>query len=322
MSSQRMRLSLFVAFFFLAAAAFAGDYETGIADAQATRSTRQDSIFSGLTNIDSRLETITVGNATIEVVKVISLTSYVAPYKDATHLQAFTVDTAGNFRTNLWVTAYGDIQSYYLGHNLPTTDNAEVTNYIQQALGMNYSANYQALSFYVEPKYVTRPSFSPSINSNAAPTWNATSYTYTNVLDANPEFWGFAPTAVGEDGKYTRPFTSFEGLGDAGANYESWMNAWSTASYNLSGGREFPFTGLGWTWNWNPAPALNGIALSEFIVSGNATYYYDNLTDAINLVPEPTALWLFSLFAGSVFLLRWSRKIPFPAPARARRPSE
>lgn len=306
-----MRATIFAAFIFRAGTGIADDYLNGIADAQATRNTQWDaSVFSSLTMIDaSRLGNITVsdgagGNKTIQAVKVITLTNYVVPYQGATPLQPFTVDTAGNFRTNLWVTAFGDIQSYYLGHNLPTTNNTEVTNYMQQALGMNYSANYQALSFYVEPKYLTRPSFAPSVTANTAPAWNATNYTYTNVLDANPEFWGFAPTTVSGDGKYVRPFASFQGLGDAGTNYENWMNSWSTASYNLAGGREFPFTGLGWTWNWNPNPSLNGFALSEFIVSGNATYYYDNLTDAINLVPEPTAFWLLLISGATVLLLK------------------
>lgn len=294
----------------LGASVWAGDYEDGIADAQAARSTEwADTVFSSLTKIDaSRVENITVpdggGSKTIEAVKVITLTSYLVPYTDATYLKAFTVSTTDLYRSNMWVTVNGDIQSYYSSHNLPTTDNTVVTSNMQEALGMSHLSGYKALVFYVEPKYLTRPSFAPSITANVAPTWAETNYTFTNVMDANAEFWGFAPTILGGDGKYQRPFGAFEGLGAEGVTYEAWLDAWSAASFNLTGGREFPYTGLGWTWNWNTDPTLNGFALSEFLVSGNATYYFSSLTDAIALVPEPGTIWLLLGIGGGGFLLR------------------
>ena len=63
--------------------------------------------------------------------------------------------------------------------------------------------------------------------------------------------------------------------------------------YNSSGGRAFPYTALGWTWNWNPDPGLNGFALSEFLVSAGAEYYFDSLLQPVLYIPEPgLGLWL------------------------------
>ena len=285
-------------------------YQASILAAQAARSTEwSPSVFSGLSTIGpSRLETITVadgmGTKTIEVVKVTTLTSFTSPYSGATPFERFSVDTVGNFRANIWVTLYGDLQNYYFDHNLPITDNATVTNYMLESLGLGHWNGYQALTFYVEPQYITRPSFAPSTTSADAPFWNGSSYTFTNLDALNPEFWGFAPTTLGPDDKYTRPFASFSGPGVDGSDYEAWFDAWSTASYDLTGGRDFPFTGLGWTWNWNTDPSLNGFALSEFIVSGGADFYFDNLTDAINIVPEPDVIWLLLLAAGGAFAFR------------------
>lgn len=303
MGAMRNALLLLV---LLPALAFADAYRDGILAAQAARTTEWGAeVFTGLSTItSSRLESITVadgdGFKTIEVVKVITLTNFTSPYSGATPLQQFTVDTAGNFRSNIWVTLYGDLQSYYFDHNLPVTDNATVTNHMQEALGMGHWSGYQALTFYVEPQYITRPSYAPSTATADVPLWNGSSYTYTNLDALNPEFWGFAPTTLGPDERYTRPFDSFDGPAD----YVAWNEAWSEASYDLTGGRDFPFTGLGWTWNWNPDPSLNGFALSEFIVSGGADFYFGGLTDAINLVPEPGVVWLLILTAGGVLIFR------------------
>lgn len=290
--------------------AWADAYQDGILAAQEARNTEWAAeVFAGLSTINaSRLEWITVadgeGTKTIEVVKVVTLTNFTSPYSGATPLQQFTVDTAGNFRANIWVTLYGDLQDYYFSHNLPITDNATVTNYMLEALGMGHWSGYQALTLYVEPQYITRPSYAPSTTTADVPVWNGTNYTFTNMEALNPEFWGFAPTELGPDDRYTRPFGSFEGTGVDGADYEAWFNAWSEASYNLTGGRDFPFTGLGWTWNWNTDPSLNGFALSEFIVSGGANFYFGSLTDAIDIVPEPGAVWLVVLAAGGLWILR------------------
>lgn len=297
---------------------FADAYQDSILAAQATRTTEwSPSVFAGLSTITpSRLETITIpdgeGTRTIEVVKVTTMTNFTSPYSGATPFQRFVVDTVGNFRSNIWVTLDGDLRDYYLDHNLPLTDNATVTTHILEALGMGHWSGYQALTFYVEPQYITRPSFAPSTTSADVPMWNGSSYTFTSLDSLNPEFWGFAPTTLGPDDQYTRPFTSFSGPGVDGADYEAWFNAWSEASYNLTGGRDFPFTGLGWTWNWNTDPSLNGFALSEFIVSGNADFYFGGLTDAINIVPEPGVIWLVLLAGG---LLVFRREAVFTKPS-------
>jgi len=290
--------------------AWADAYQDSIADAQAARYTQwSPSVFAGLSTITpSHLETITVvdgaGTKTIDVVKVITMTNFTSPYSGATPFQQFTVDTVGNFRSNIWVTLDGDLQSYYADRALPLTDNTTVTHNILQALGMGLWTGYQALTFYVEPQYITRPSFAPSTTTADTPIWNGTSYTFTNLESLNPEFRGFAPTQLGPDGQYIRPFGSFDGPGVDGANYEAWLEAWSTASYDLTGGRDFPYTALGWTWNWSTDPSLNGFALSEFIVSGGADYYFGSLTDAIYLVPEPGVTWLLILATGTLLILR------------------
>ncbi|HAB16850.1 MAG TPA: PEP-CTERM sorting domain-containing protein [Verrucomicrobiota bacterium] len=297
-SVSSLHLASLVAGAVVFAGNLAGDpYSDSITAAAQARSTLQDpSVFSGLTLIDqSRLSTITVddgagGRKTIEAVKVTTLTSFTSPYDNAQPLQRFVVDTAGHFRANIWVTVEGDITDYYLSRSLPVTDNATVTFNMLQALGISSSSKYDALTFYVEPKFVSRPSFDPSISSHLPPEWTGDHYTFSDLASLNPSYWGFAPTdKIG--GKYQRPFTSFEGPN----SYSDWLNAWSLASYDLTGDRAFPYTGLGWTWNWNPDPALNGFALSEFIVSGGAEFYFDSLQAPIGLVPEPTSVLLLGV---------------------------
>lgn len=256
------------------------------------------SVFAGLTVIDgSRLTTLQVddgqgGTKTIDAVKVVTLTSFTAPYLGAQPLQRFTVDTTGNFRANVWVTVDGDIERYYADKALPTEDNATVTTHMLQALGISSDGDYQALSFYAEPHFLTRPSFAPDIASREPPAWTGETYTFSNLDRVDASFQGFAPTTK-IDQTYQRPFDAFAGP----EAFADWLNTWSSVSYDLEGNRAFPFTGLGWTWNWNPDPKLNGFALSEFIVSGGAEIYFDSLQPPLALViPEPGCLFLF--FAG------------------------
>lgn len=116
------------------------------------------------------------------------------------------------------------------------------------------------------------------------------------------------------NGIYQRPFTSFEGP----ESYAAWMNAWSAVSYDLSGDRAFPFTGLGWTWNWNPDPNLNGFALSEFIVSGGAEIYFDSLQAPLALVvPEPGSLVLVRMGVVGILVARFARLTYEPRIRRA-----
>jgi outer membrane autotransporter protein len=156
-----------------------------------------------------------------------------------------------------------------------------------ESLGMGDWSGYKVLSLWVEAKYVTRPSYNPDITSNAAPTWNATTrrYDFTNVNATTlPYFLGIAPVSK-TSGWYTRPYDAFVGSDE----YQNWLNAWSASSYDIGAGREFPYTGLGWTWNWNTDPNLTGFALSEFIVYGNAEYYFKGL--------RPTLGYLFPVIA-------------------------
>jgi len=289
----------------------ADEYTDGIAAAENARNTLWGaSVFSSLTVIDdSLLHSIVVddgngGTKSIEAVRVTTLTNFLTPYEHATFLQPFTVDTTGNFRSNMWVTVAGELRDYYFSHGLPVTDNNTVTGYMQQALGLGLWGPYEALTFYVEPEYITRPSFAPSISENAAPTWTGSSYTFTDIGGGvDDSFIGFAPTVLDSSGtNYERPFTEFAGA----ETYEDWLTAWSDASYNTDANRAFPYTALGWTWNWNPDPDLNGFALSEFIVSGGATYYFVDLVQPIGLVPEPGACWLFATAAGWLLLRRRS----------------
>lgn len=306
---KRAILGGLAALCWLAANARADDYSDGIAAAKAARTTEwSPAVFSSLTVIDDALlHTITVddglgGTKTIEAVRVTTLTNFLTPYEGATFLQPFVVDTVGNFRSNMWVTVAGELRDYYFAHGLPVTDNATVTGYMQQALGLGLWGPYEALTFYVEPEYVTRPSFAPSVFENIAPTWTGSSYAFTNVEEGvDDSFIGFAPTVLDFSGtSYLRPYTEFDGKD----NYEGWLAAWSEASYNTDANRAFPYTGLGWTWNWNTDPNLNGFALSEFIISGGATYYFVNLVDPIDLVPEPGTCWLIAAAGGWLLLRR------------------
>jgi len=298
-----------------AGASAASDYEHSVSVAGRLRMIEQPaSTFAGLTVIDSsRLTTLLVddgqgGTKTIDAVKVVTLTSFTAPYLDAQPLQRFTVDTTGNFRANIWVTVDGDLESYYADKALPTEDNTTVTTHMLQALGISNDGDYQALSFYTEPHFLTRPSFAPDIASREPPAWTGETYTFSYLERVNASFQGFAPTTK-IDQTYQRPFDAFAGP----EAYADWLNTWSSVSYDLEGNRPFPFTGLGWTWNWNPDPDLNGFALSEFIVSGGAEIYFDSLQPPLALViPEPGCLFL--LLAGSVGLCLYPRPVSRPLP--------
>lgn|GEM_PF-3265521 len=268
-------------------------YSAGIADAAAARNIRNDAAFQSLTVIDpSKTQTITVsdgagGTKTIQAVNMITLTNYTAPYTNATNLQRYTVDASSKYRSNIWTTFEGDAKAYLRKKNIPITNNTNTTNAMLESLGMGDWSGYKVLSLWVEAKYITRPSYNPDITSNAAPTWNATtgSYDFTNVNATTlPNFLGIAPVTK-TSGSYTRPYDAFIGTEE----YQNWLNAWSASSYDIGAGREFPYTGLGWTWNWNTDPHLTGFALSEFIISGNAEYYFKGL--------RPTLGYLFPVIA-------------------------
>ena len=273
--------------FALAAPAFCIDpYTQSILDAEKQRTIRQDSIFPGLTIIDpSKTKTLVVDNGaggtkTIQAVNVITLTGFTDPYKDATYLQRYVNRTDNNFRSVMWVTVNPDEQTYFQEKGIPITNNTDTTYKAEESVGISHSDGYKVLSLWVEAKYLTRPSFNPDVASNAPPVWNATTgqYDFTNVNPMTlPNFDGIAPVTKNPQGQYIRPFTEFPGYQE----YANWLNAWSTASYDLTGGRQFPYTGLGWTWNWNPDPNLYGFALSEFIINGNAEYYYQGLRPAL-----------------------------------------
>ncbi len=272
----------------------AGDpYSAGIADAAATRNIRNDSAFQSLTVIDpTKTQTITVsdgagGTKTIQAVNMITLTSYTAPYTNATNLQRYTVDATSKYRSNIWTTVEGDAKAYLQKKGIPITDDINTTNAMLESLGMGDWNGYKVLSMWVEAKYVTRPSYNPDITSNETPTWNATTgrYDFTNVNATTlPNFLGIAPVSK-TSGWYTRPYDAFVGSDE----YQNWLNAWSTSSYDIGAGREFPYTGLGWTWNWNIDPNLTGFALSEFIINGNADFYFKSL--------RPTLGYLFPVIA-------------------------
>lgn len=291
----------------LGAALAIDPYTAGILDAQAARATQQaGTVFSDLRVVGAGdLRQLTVDNGaggtkTIDAVNLITLTSYTAPYNGATYLQRFVVDATSNYKSNLWTTAEGDLKHYFTDHNLPATDNQTVANAMLEALGMPDATGYQVLSLWVEPRYVTRPSFSPDILGHAAPAWTGSAYTFTGTDTVTADFNGIAPVNTNAEGQYYRPFDSFTGP----SRYEDWFDAWSAASYNLAGGRQFPFTGLGWTWNWNTDPGLNGFALSEFLVSAGADYYFGSLQQPIVYIPEPgLCLWL-----PAVFCLLWRRR--------------
>jgi len=237
------------------------------------------------------------GSKTIDAVNLITLTSYTTPYNDATYLQRYVVDATSDYKSNLWTTMEGELKHYFTDHNLPTSDNQAVANAMLEALGMPDATDYQVLSLWVEPRYVTRPSFSPDIIGHAVPTWTGAAYTFTGTNTVTADFIGIAPVKTNAEEQYYRPFDSFIGP----AEYENWLTKWSTASYNLDGGRAFPYTGLGWTWNWNPEPGLNGFALSEFLVSAGAEYYFNSLQQPILYIPEPGLLrWL----PAGLFLIR------------------
>lgn len=288
---------------------WASDYTDAILAAQATRTSQQaDTVFSNLRTIGAAdLQSITVddgfgGFKTIEALQVITLTNYTLPYNGATPLQRFVLDAAGTYRSNIWMTLEGDIKQYFSEHHLPRDTNEAVTNALLETLGMPDATGYQVLSFWVEPRFVTRPSFNPSITDNTAPDWNGTTYTFTNTSSVTADFNGIAPVHVDALGKYDRPFDSF----GSAAEYENWFDAWSSASFNLAGGREFPFTGLGWTWNWNADPGVNGFGVSEFVVSAGAEYYFNNLQQPIGYIPEPRVLLLVSV--GFLLLAGWRWK--------------
>lgn len=297
----------------LGAALAIDPYTAGILDAQAARSTQQaDTVFDDLRVVGTGdLRQLTVddgagGTKTIAAINLITLTSYTTPYNGATYLQRYVVDATSTYKANLWTTVEGDLKHYFNDHNLPATDNQTVANSMLEALGMQDATGYQVLSLWVEPRYVTRPSFSPDILGHAAPTWTGTAYTFTGTDAVTADFIGIAPVNTNAEGQYYRPFDSFTGP----SKYEDWLNAWSTASYNLNGGRAFPYTGLGWTWNWNTDPGLNGFALSEFLVSAGAEYYFNSLQQPILYIPEPgLLLWLP---AGLFLLRRRPHTIHFP----------
>jgi uncharacterized protein with beta-barrel porin domain len=268
-------------------------YSAGIADAAAVRNIRNDAAFQSLTVIDpSKTQTITVsdgagGTKTIQAVNMITLTSYTAPYTNATNLQRYTVDASSKYWSNIWTTLEGDAKAYLQNKGIPITNNTNTTNVMLESLGMGDWSGYKVLSLWVEAKYVTRPSYNPDITSNEAPTWNQTtgSYDFTNVNATTlPYFLGIAPVSK-TLGWYSRPYDAFVGSDE----YQNWLNAWSASSYDIGAGREFPYTGLGWTWNWNTDPNLTGFALSEFIVNGNAEFYFKGL--------RPTLGYLFPVIA-------------------------
>ena len=224
------------------------------------------------------LETIVVedgsgGTRSVEVVRLATLTDYLTPYENAQTFDAFTVDSRGYWRSNIWTTVAGDAAAYYLRNGLPIDGPDAIDDRVLQSLGMQTGSGFMVLTFYVEPRFVTRPSFSPSIEQAIPPAWNGASYEFTFTPSAPAaEFRGFAPTVL-ENGQWQRPFTMFDGP----RAYSSWLDAWSAMSYDLDADREFPFTGLGWTWNWSPDAALRGFALSEFVVSGDAEFWFGSL---------------------------------------------
>lgn len=257
-----------------------GEYETQILVASSQRWIEQPAeVFESLRVIGPEdLQTITVpdgqgGMREVEVIALVTLTSYVVPYENAQPLDSFTVDADGYYRSNIWTAVAGDVAEYYFDHDLPIGSPEGMQSSMLQALGMLPGEDAQVLTFYVEPRFVTRPSFAPAIDEAVAPIWNGTSYEWTTTPSSpSPEFMGFAPTVL-RAGVWQRPFDVFAGP----RQFAAWMATWSNMSYDLDADRAFPYTGLGWTWNWSADPALNGFAISEFLVSGDAEFWFASL---------------------------------------------
>ncbi len=256
------------------------DYTAGVVEASMQRFIQHpDEVFESLRTIGpDELETIVVsdgagGTRSVEVVALATLTSYLVPYENAAPLDRYTVDSRGFYRSNIWTTLAGAAAEYYLRNGLPLDGSDAVAARMLQSLGMEPSSEAMVLTFYVEPRFVTRPSFAPAIEEAIVPDWNGTSYEFT-LTPSSPstEFMGFAPTVL-KNGQWQRPFTVFPGP----RAYPSWLEAWSSMSYDLEADRAFPYTGLGWTWNWSDDPSLRGFAISEFLVSGDAEFWFGSL---------------------------------------------
>lgn len=282
-AARRLRPAACVASVLLAAVAQArqGEYDAEILVAASQRFIEQPAeVFESLRVIAPEdLQTITVpdgqgGTRQIEVVALVTLTDYLVPYENAQPLDVFTVDAGDYYRGNIWTVVAGDLAGYYFERGLPIDAPAEIRSSMLQALGMQPGGeDVQVLTFYVEPRFVTRPSFAPAIDQAVVPMWTGTTYQLTTTPESpSSEFVGFAPT-VARNGVWQRPFDVFSGP----KQFLPWLEAWSAMSYDLDADRAFPYTGLGWTWNWNPDPALNGFAVSEFIVSGDADFYFVSL---------------------------------------------
>jgi hypothetical protein len=256
------------------------DYSQQVVEASNQRFIEQPpEVFESLRVIGAAdLQTIVVedgsgGTRSVEVVRLSTLTSFLTPYENAEPFDPFTVDSQGYWRSNIWTCVAGDIAAYHFRNGLPLDDEAAITSGVLQSLGMQVGSGFMVLTFYVEPRFVTRPSFAPAIDQAVMPTWNGKSYevTYSPGAPAG-EFKGFAPTVL-ENGQWQRPFTMFDGPRE----FPSFLDAWSTMSYELDADRAFPYTGLGWTWNWSDDAGLQGFAISEFLVSGDATFWFDDL---------------------------------------------
>lgn len=255
-------------------------YELAVVEAAAQPFIEQPAwVFEDLRSIDPEvLRLVEVpdgagGTRLAEVVALSTLTSYVVPYEHAQPLDRFVLDSSGFYRSNLWTTVAGDAAAYYLRRGLPLGDEETVSRAMLQSLGMRAGPPYRVLTILVEPRFVARPSLSPAITESIAPWWNGRRYQYTPSPGApDAAFHGFAPTVI-RNGAWQRPFTSFAGP----RAFPAWLAAWTAASSDLAGDRRFPFTGLGWTWNWSEEPALRGFAISEFLVSGGAEFWFVGL---------------------------------------------
>jgi hypothetical protein len=284
-------------------------YTDSIYDAAQTRHTQYDpSVFDQLwvtgdfisdnvSVLNGAGEAVTISNA----IKVTTLQSYVDPYIGAVQGQQFTVSSTGTWRSNTWVTIDGNMKSYFAEKGLSVESNS-VESLMLESLGMDpaWAGSYQVLTFWVEEAYLVRPSFNPFTNSNSAPVWNEITQSYDFSETLLSSFDGFAPTVTDESGNYIRPYTEFAGA----EAYADWHDAWSVSSYNMTGGNEFPFTGLGFTWNSNTDEDLNGFALSEFIIIGNAPYYFDSLQSPYAyMIPEPASYVLIMSALSIAFIL-------------------
>lgn len=279
---RRLHHTATVATLLLAAVAQAkqGAYDAEILVAASQRWIEQPTeVFERLRVIGPEdLQTITVpdgqgGTRTVEVIALVTLTDYVVPYDNAQPLDVFTVDAEGYYRSNIWTVVAGDVADYFFDRGLPIDAPAEIRSSMLQALGMLPGEEAQVLTFYVEPRFVTRPSYAPAIDQAMVPIWNGSAYQLTTTPGSpSSDFVGFAPTVL-RGGVWQRPFDEFAGP----RQFLPWLEAWSAMSYDLDADRAFPYTGLGWTWNWSTDPALNGFALSEFIVSGDAEFYFASL---------------------------------------------